>query len=295
MLKHLGESAINWLASTMTNIIHTSKIPAIWKTSKIIAILKPGKPAKEAASYRPIALLSCTFNRITPLIHEYIPPDQAGFRKHRNTTEQVLALTTHIESGFERKLKTGAVFVDLSAAYDVVWHDGLMLKLAKTIKCKKILRLLSRITGTRYIYTCLGGDTRKTIKIKNGVPQGSVLALTLFNIYLSDMPTTTSLKFGYADDWALTCQAPDISSIERTLTSDLTAMHAYFDKWYLQMNTTKTVSSLFHLDNHQSDRKLKIIVDNKQLPADPFPKYLGITLDRTLTYLINTFKKQQTN
>ena len=145
MLKHLGESAINWLASTMTNIIHTSKIPAIWKTSKIIAILKPGKPAKEAASYRPIALLSCTFklleriilNRITPLIDEYIPPDQAGFRKHRNTTEQVLALTNHIESGFERKLKTGAVFVDLSSAYDTVWHDGLMLKLAKTIKCKK--------------------------------------------------------------------------------------------------------------------------------------------------------------
>jgi hypothetical protein len=50
---------------------------------------------------------------------------QAGFRKNRSCTEKVLALTSHIEAGFKRQLKTGMVFIDLIAAYDTVWKDGL--------------------------------------------------------------------------------------------------------------------------------------------------------------------------
>jgi hypothetical protein len=38
-----------------------------------------------------------------------------------------LALTSHIEAGFQRKLKTGVVFIDLTNSYDTVWRDGLML------------------------------------------------------------------------------------------------------------------------------------------------------------------------
>ena len=52
--------------------------------------------------------------------------DQAGFR---STGEQVLALTTFIKIGLESRLKTGTVFLDLTAAYDTVWHKGLLLKL----------------------------------------------------------------------------------------------------------------------------------------------------------------------
>ena len=58
---------------------------------------------------------------------------QAGFRPGRDTTEQVLALTSFVEDGFEKQLETGTVFY-LSAAYDTVWHNGLMLKLIKIIK-----------------------------------------------------------------------------------------------------------------------------------------------------------------
>ena len=43
------------------------------------------------------------------------------------------ALTTHIENGFQRQLKTGAVFLDLTAAYDIVWHTGLLYKLSKNM------------------------------------------------------------------------------------------------------------------------------------------------------------------
>ena len=235
MITHLGPIATLWLAELITNIKDSGEFPQEWKHAKIIAILKPGKPASEPSSYRPISLLCCMFklleriilNRITPLIDQHIPLSQAGFRPNRSTTEQTLALTSFIETGFDKRQKTGVVLIDLSAAYDTVWTGGLMLKLAKIIPCQKTLKLFSRMLGTRQFHVVLGGSRSKTRRIKNGVPQGSVLAPTLFNIYLSDMPSTESLKLGYADDWALAHQSRDWEKLENVLSRDTTKLKTY--------------------------------------------------------------------
>ena len=58
--------------------------------------------------------------RISLLVEQTLSPDQAGFRKSRSTCDQVAALTTYIENGFQENLKTGAVFLDLTAAYDTI-------------------------------------------------------------------------------------------------------------------------------------------------------------------------------
>ena len=60
--------------------------------------------------------------RISPLVDEKLTRDQAGFRPGRSCAGQLLNLTQHIEDGYERKMLTGAAFVDLSAAYDTVQH-----------------------------------------------------------------------------------------------------------------------------------------------------------------------------
>ena len=178
MLTHLGTNAHRWLASVMTDIISTARIPTTWIHAKVIAILKPGKCASDPRSYRPIALLCCGFkllerivlSRLQPILDPHIPLDQAGFRHQRDTTEQVLALTSSIEASFENKLKTGAVFVDLSAAYDTVWHTGLMYKISKIVKCRATLKLLYKMTGKRYISVCVGQQISKSRAVSNGVP-----------------------------------------------------------------------------------------------------------------------------
>ena len=140
------------------------------------------------------------------------------------------------------------------------------------------------MTGTRNYHVILGGDKSKTRKIKNGVPQGSLLAPTLFNVYMSAMPTKSSKKLGYTDDWVLAYQSDNWQELEETLTEDTTLIKSYFDKWYLRMNTTKTVASVFHLNNHEAKRTLQVKAGETTLPPDQFPKYLGVTLDRTLSY-----------
>jgi hypothetical protein len=57
-IKHLGPIGLNWLRSFFNDILSTGKIPAEFKKAKVIAILKPGKPANEASSYRPACVIN---------------------------------------------------------------------------------------------------------------------------------------------------------------------------------------------------------------------------------------------
>jgi hypothetical protein len=118
----------------------------------------------------------------------------------------VLALTSYIESGFQKRLKTGIVFVDLIAAYDTVWKDGLIHKLYYVIPCGKMVSLLEDMLSNRQFRVFVEDKSSKFRFLNNGLPQGSVLSPILFNLYTSDLPPTNSRKFIYADDLAMAYQ-----------------------------------------------------------------------------------------
>ena len=92
------------------------------------AIPKPTKPVGDPKSYRPISLLyvpykileRLIYTRVEPLIDLLLPKEQAGFRSGKSTVDQFFLLTQNIEDSFEAKKKAGAVFIDLTAAYDTV-------------------------------------------------------------------------------------------------------------------------------------------------------------------------------
>ncbi|UYV80111.1 hypothetical protein LAZ67_18001732 [Cordylochernes scorpioides] len=95
---------------------------------------------------------------------------------------------------------------------------------------------------------------------------------------------TNSQKFLYADDIALLHQEQSFSTLEQILNEDLKKLENFFSKWHLIPNPSKTVSSVFHLNNHKANRPLKLTFCNKPLSHDPCPKYLVVTLDRSLTF-----------
>lgn len=116
--KHFGPHTRVWLVSFFNNILENGNIPPILKNAKIIAVCKPGKP-KDLQSYRSTALLSITYkllerlilNRISPIIDQIIPVDQAGFRPNRSCTDQIAALTSYVENGCQCNMKTTAVWL----------------------------------------------------------------------------------------------------------------------------------------------------------------------------------------
>lgn len=290
-LQHLGPQARKWLAQFATRTITENRLPRAWRIAKIIALPKPGKDLNLAASYRPISLLSVCFKVLERLILQRISADvenilqveQAGFRKGRSTCDQVLALTTFIENGFQKTLKTGAVFLDLTAAYDTVWHTGLLVKISRVLPRWAVDAIELLLRDRRFRVHM--GDSASTWKRQvNGLPQGSVLSPTLFNLYTNDLPSTTSRKFIYADDICCGAQARTFSELEKILNSDMSKIDEYCRKWRLQPSVTKTVSSVFHLHNAGASKELNIVLNGQRLKHDPHPVYLGVTMDRTLTF-----------
>ena len=158
----------------------------------------------DSTSYRPISLLCCCYKllerllltRLATIFESVIPPEQAGLRKKRNTCDQVLALTSYIESGFQKKLKTGAVMIDLSAAYDTVWQAGLMMKLSKAIKCRTTIRLIASLISQRNCRVFLANQiSRKHNVEERSSPRICTCAIVLQlhkNIFV--MPITSNYR-----------------------------------------------------------------------------------------------------
>ena len=199
----------------------------------MVAIRKPMKPPAKARSYRPISLLCVPFKimerliyaRIEPIVDPLLPQKQAGFRRGRSAADQVTLLTQGIDDSFSARKNAGAVFVGLTAAYDTVWHRGLTCKLLRTLPYRHIVSfIMELVRNCSVTLTTDNGEQSRLRRLKNSVPQGSVLAPLLFNIYTHDLPVIVARKFVYADDLAIMHSAEDWQSLEGTLAQDMATL-----------------------------------------------------------------------
>jgi hypothetical protein len=149
-------------------VCHTANF---FKRANDIAIPKSRKDGFYPAHYQPIWLLSMMYKllerlilqRIYLLIEAATRVHRVGFCNHRSCTEQVMALPTHTEAGFQRQLKTEVVFANLSEAYDSVWRDGLMLKFMRTVPCAKICNLLNNMLLNRFYQVFVGNQSSQQL------------------------------------------------------------------------------------------------------------------------------------
>ena len=121
-----------------------------------------GKDSSVAKSFRPISLLCHTYklferlilNRIAEHVEAKLIPEQAGFRTGKSCTSQLLNLTEHIEDGHEKRLITGAVFADLSAAYDTLNHRRLLSKVLEMTGDVQLTDLIRTMLENRRFLWC---------------------------------------------------------------------------------------------------------------------------------------------
>ena len=90
------------------------------------------------------------YARVEPLIDPLLLKEQAGFRREKSTVDQVVLPNQNIEDSFEAKKKAGAVFVNLTAAYDTVWHRGLTCKLLRLLPDKHMVRIIMELVRNQF-------------------------------------------------------------------------------------------------------------------------------------------------
>ena len=177
------------------------------------------------------------------------------------------------------------MFVDLTAAYVTLWRRGLVLKVLRMLPNQHMVRFISELIANHSVVVKTSDGQQSRLKrINNGVPQGSVLSPLLFNVYIADLPQTNSKKYGYADDIALLKVHRDWNTIEETLSQDMSILSTWLKQWRLKLSEAKTVSATFHLNNREANRELNVNISGRRLTCQRTPTYLGVKLDRTLTY-----------
>ena len=104
----------------------------------------------------------------------------------------------------------------------------MILKLLRVIPDRHLVRFLATILANRsFITKTSDGQTSRLRRLRNEVPQGSVLSPMLFNVYISDLPHTASRQYGYADDLALLYTDRNWSKVENVLTADMEVLADY--------------------------------------------------------------------
>ena len=148
----------------------------------------------------------------------------------KSTVDQVVLLTQNIKDSFEAKKKASVVFVNLTAAYDTVWHHGLTCNLLRLLLDKHMIKMIMELVQNRSL-TLTTSDSKQTRLhcLKNGIPQKLVLAPLLLNIYTYNLPSRISRKFAYAyaDDLPLLHSSENWKDLEETLSQDMSTFSAY--------------------------------------------------------------------
>ena len=114
------------------------------------------------------------------------------------------------------------VFLDISKAFNKVWHDGLIIKLKSYGIEGELLLLLKNYLHNRKQRVVLNGQTSEWERIYSEVPQRSVLGPLLFLIYINDLPDgITSMCKIFADDASLFLKVLDVNESVIELNADL--------------------------------------------------------------------------
>lgn len=295
-LKNLPTSAINHIVNIANHCLQAGYFPRDWKIAKIVPILKPGKPPDNPESYRPISLLSGLSKILEKLIklrlvkfldiHNTLPTVQYGFRNGLNTILPTLKLRNYIKESIQSKQSVGLVTLDIEAAFDTVWHDGLLHKLKMIGTPIYLIKIVQNFLTHRYFSVNLDSSQSARRILNAGVPQGSVLGPTLFNIFTHDIPQATNCVLSlFADDAAVYSAGFSYSEINQSMQSYLNELDIYYKKWKIKINPNKTNAIFFtkrRKPRYLPDRQLRIL-DSPIQWVDNI-RYLGIIFDKKLTF-----------
>jgi len=256
MLKGMSAPYKDEVLSIFNYSLCLGAVPCVWKYGHVILILKPGKPAKELSSYRPITLLPCLGKLLERILksrlehylenNKLLSPSQYGFRPGRSTEQIVLKLANQIQHSINSSHFCIVVYIDLKGAFDAVWRNGLLYKMSTVGICGNLLKWVGDYLYGRRQSVVVHGVISGSAPSEVGVPQGAVLSPLLFNIMMQDMPLDDNVEiYTFADDITLACSGSDPAVVASNMQSYLDSLGWWFEEWKFTVNSTKTKMQYF--------------------------------------------------
>ena len=199
------------LAELFNKCLKESSFPDFWKVSPVVPVFKNvGKRTTTKNYYLPVSLLSVVSKVFEKLVNNRIVDHlqkcglisdfQYWFKSSQSTADLLTVLSYRI--AFNRSAVTRAVALDISKAFDRVWHAGLLHKLYEI--SGQTFALISSFLSNRQLEVVLDGKCSQEYPVNAGVPQSSILGPTLFLLYINDLPDYVICNIAiYADDTTL--------------------------------------------------------------------------------------------
>ena len=270
----------------------------MWKLANVTPIFKKGDK-QLIKNYRPISLLpicgkifeKIIFNNLYAYLHtnNLISKNQSGFRPGNSTTNQLLYLLDEIHQAFDstESLEVRAVFLDISKAFDKVWHEGLIFKLEQNGVSGNMLKLFQNYLSNRKQRVVLNGSCSDYSSIESGVPQGSVLGPLLFLVYINDLERNikSNVKF-FADDTMLFSIVKDPKISANDLNHDLDVIRQWANQWKLEFNPdpNKQATEVLFSSKISNPSHPQIMFNGTVVSKMNEHKHLGLLLDSSLSF-----------
>ena len=264
------------IAAIINKSIESGKFPNRWKLARIIPLHKGGGKSRIVPdSYRPISLLPAVSKLAEKVIQKQLESHMESqglwhgnlhsYRKRLSTTTALAQVCdTYLEASDAKEI-AASIAVDESCAFDSLSHHILIEKL-KLYKLHDVtVAWITDYLRHRSQYVTIGAQDSRIKNLDTGIPQGSILGPTLFNIYVNDLPEVVNRnmtcqedvhqddclfsqncrKCGnitiYADDAVYTTSSKDRKINQERLSEMLTTMKDYLNNNRMSMNPTKTI------------------------------------------------------
>ena len=220
---------------------------------------------------------------------ELLNPNQSGFRPGDSTINQLVSITHTIFKAFDCNppLDVRSVYLDISKAFDRVWHDGLLYKLERCGVSGQLLHLIRSFLKDRKQRTVLNGKSSIWGDIAAGVPQGSILGSLFFLVYINDL--TENLKCNvklFADDTSLFTVVQNPNTAANDMNHDLELIKQWAHQWRMSFNPDpqkQAVEIIFSRKRNKIDHPVILFNDTPVKKVDEH-KHLGLFLDSKLSF-----------
>lgn len=299
ILKLLNNKSIDKITYLLNKTMMNQKYPKNWKIIKIVPILKPNKIQTDIKSYRPIALINTIaklFNKLIKIrlddhleTNNILPPLTFGFRKNKSTHECISYILHEINKNTSDNIYTMVIVTDITKAFDHIVLETLIKELNTTNFNTHYINMISQFLYNRK-YILSNNNITEFKTVYDGLPQGSTLSTTLFNIYTKNLHSLNNNQcqiVQFADDITILIKSNSITNLLNTATHFVSKFNTKLMELNLCLNIEKCSSVLFNHHTEMFDL-LDIKVNNITIKNKKHVQILGITIDNRLNFNLNT-------